>query len=258
MAFIADAIQPLVSIMFSNSPFMNGRPTGENLRWKIWENTDNSRCGTLYEHSMNEVDQIVDKYAEWLLTRDTIFLDNMDDTFDAFSGSFRDMISLNDDDRLIFSAFRQIFTHVRFKNVLEIRAADRQQKGSELSPAAFAIGLLTAQRTRDILLNEIISWSDKDRERLSRSANELSFDNLGPKGKSIGFWLEFLSQLALDGLDERADYFEIQNERPFLESELNHILSHGTATNRIIDEYNKSGQSLKSFIKEKYLDSYKS
>ena len=36
------------------------------------ENTDNSRCGILYEHSMNEVDQIVDKYAEWLLTRDTI------------------------------------------------------------------------------------------------------------------------------------------------------------------------------------------
>ena len=70
--------------------------------------------------------------------------------------------------------------------------------------------------------------------------------------------MEFLSQLALDGLDERADYFEIQNERPFLESELNQILSHGTATNRIIEEYNKSGQSLKSFIKEKYLDSYKS
>ena len=258
MAFIADAIQPLVSIIFSNSPFMNGGPTGENLRWKIWENTDNSRCGTLYEHSMNDVDQIVDKYAEWLLTRDTIFLDNLDDTFDAFNGNFGDMISLKDDDRLIFSAFRQIFTHVRFKNVLEIRAADRQQKGSELSPAAFAIGLLTAQRTRDILLNEIISWSDKDRERLSRSAKELSFDNLVPKGKSIRFCLEFLSQLALDGLDERADYFEIQNERPFLESELNHILSHGTATNRIIDEYNKSGQSLKSFIKEKYLDSYKS
>ena len=57
---------------------------------------------------------------------------------------------------------------------------------------------------------------------------------------------------------QKLNYFEIQNERPFLESELNHILSHGTATNRIIDEYNKSGQSLKSFIKEKYLDSYKS
>ena len=170
--------------------------------------------------------------------QNTIFLDNMDDTFDAFSGSFRDMISLKDDDRLIFSAFRQIFTHVRFKNVLEIRAADRQQKG-RTPPAAFAIGLLTAQKTRDILLNEIISWSDKDRERLYRSAKELSFDNLGPKGKSIDL-VEFLSQLALMVWMKGADYFEIQNERPFLESELNHILSRGTATNRIIDEYNKS------------------
>ena len=156
------------------------------------------------------------------------------------------MISLKDDDRLIFSAFRQIFTHVRFKNVLEIRAADRQQKGSELSPAAFAIGLLTAQRTRDILLNEIISWSDKDRERLSRSANELSFDNLGPKGKSIGFWLEFCLSLHWMVLMKGPIILKYKMKGLF-ESELNHILSHGTATNRIIDEYNKSGQSLKAF-----------
>ena len=48
----------------------------------------------------------------------------------------------------------------------------------------------------------------------------MSFSNLGPKGKTIGHWLEFLSQLALDGLDERSNYYQIQNERPFLEKSL--------------------------------------
>ena len=57
---------------------------------------------TLYEHFNEYTHQIVDKYAEWLLQRDTIFLDNMDDTFSAFDGNFGDMISLKDDNRLIF------------------------------------------------------------------------------------------------------------------------------------------------------------
>ena len=256
MAFVADAIQPLMSIMFSNSPFMNAKPTRENLRWKIWGNTDNSRCGSLYDHSINTPKNFVKKYAEWLLQRDVIFLDNMDGTFSAFDGNFGDMISLKDDNRLIFSAFRQIFTHVRFKNVLEVRASDRQQKGSELSPAAFAIALLTVKNTRDVLLNEVISWSEEEKKILSESAGEISFSNLGPKGKTIGHWLEFLSQLALDGLDERSNYYQIQNERPFLEKTLTDVLSKGTMTSRISHEFKKSGQSLKGFIKEKYLDSF--
>ena len=41
MAFVADAIQPLASILFSNAPFKEGQLAGhENLRWKIWNETD--------------------------------------------------------------------------------------------------------------------------------------------------------------------------------------------------------------------------
>ena len=77
MAFIADAIQPLVSIMFSNS-FYEWR-TGENLDGRYGK-IQITHVRYFIQHSMNDVDQIVDKYTEWLLTKDTIFLDNMDDT----------------------------------------------------------------------------------------------------------------------------------------------------------------------------------
>ena len=54
MAYVADAIQPLVSILLSNAPFIQGETVGtENLRWKIWNDTDSSRCGTLFEHDLS-------------------------------------------------------------------------------------------------------------------------------------------------------------------------------------------------------------
>ena len=48
MAYIADAIQPLLSILFSNAPFIKKQAVGNlNMRWKIWSNTDpqDSYCG---------------------------------------------------------------------------------------------------------------------------------------------------------------------------------------------------------------------
>ena len=45
------------------------------------------------------------------------------------------------------------------------------------------------------------------------------------------------------------NYYQIQNERPFLEKTLTDVLSKGTMTYRISHEFKKSGQSLKGFIK---------
>ena len=48
------------------------------------------------------------------------------------------------DDKIINSAIRQIFTHVRFKQgMLELRCTDRPPIGYEFAPVAFWVGLLT-------------------------------------------------------------------------------------------------------------------
>ena len=71
-------------------------------------------------------------------------------------------------------------------------------------PAAAAVlffGLLTAENTRQSLFEIINNWSKNDRIVLIDSANDISFENIGPEGKSIGQCLEILSGLALQWLD---------------------------------------------------------
>ena len=221
MAFVADAIQPLASILFSNAPFKGGELVKDsNLRWKIWSDTDKSRCQTLFDHNITTPNNLVDKYVEWLLSRRAIFIEEPSTVFNEFNDTLKNMINSKANEHLIQSAFRQIFTHVRFKNVLEVRACDRQQKGSEIIPAVFLAGLLTTEKTRENLLEEIMTWTDKDRLRLAKSAYSVNFSNDGPKNKSIGYWLEYLGQLSLDGLDERSKVFKIKNENPILDTKL--------------------------------------
>ena len=144
MAFIADAVQPLFSILFSNAPFMNRKPVKtNNLRWKIWENTDNSRCRSLFDHAIYNPKSMVNNYAKWIQNVPTIF-ENNNSSARQFSGSLGTMLMKhpNNLDQYILSALRQSFTHVRYKKVLEIRAADRPTKGHEICPPAFLAGLL--------------------------------------------------------------------------------------------------------------------
>ena len=99
-----------------------------------------------------------------------------------------------------------------------------------------------------------MSWTDDDRTRLSKSAQSVNFSNDGPKNKSVRYWLEYLCQLSLDGLDERSIKFNIESEKPLIDDKLEKLISNGTMTQQIQDEYKKSEQTLKSFIRENYLD----
>ena len=53
IAFIADCINPIASYLFANSPFKKLIPTGvQNVRQLIWQNTDQLRCGNLFDHEI--------------------------------------------------------------------------------------------------------------------------------------------------------------------------------------------------------------
>ena len=258
MAFLADAIQPLFSILFSNSPFMEGSPVGTaNVRWKIWEDTDPGRCGSLFDHGIFSPQKMIDEYAEWLPNVKAIFKYDKNGNAENFDGSMGDMI-LSEQKRTrdhIVSALHQSFTHVRFKNILEARASDRPPKGSEMAPAAFLTGLLTAPYARNKGLETVSRWSEKDRNKLIFSAHNLSFNQTGPENKPIGEWLEYFSKLALDGLDERAGFFKILNERPLAQPFLENVLNNGPITIQVQNEYDKKRLSLQGFLQDCCLDS---
>ena len=258
MAFLADIIQPLYSILFSNSPFMSGRPVNKrNMRWKIWADTDPRRCGSLFEHGINSAEKTTDQYVAWLPNIKTIFKYNKSGATEPFNGTLGKMI-LSEPSKMqphINSALHQSFTHVRFKTVLEVRAADRPPKDSELAPAAFLAGLLTAPKTRAEGIDVISRWSHDDRKQLVETAHNLSLNQLGPENKSIGDWLEFWAELSLKGLNEREKIFEIKNERPLVQSFLEDVLARGPKTTQTQNMFQKTNASLHDFLRQACLDS---
>ena len=155
----------------------------------------------------------------------------------------------------INSALHQSFMHVRFKTVLEVRAADRPPKGSELAPTAFLAGLLTAPKTRAVAVDVISRWSYDDRKKLIKTAHNLLLNQLGPENKSIGDWLEFWSELSLKGLNEREKIFGIKNERPLVQSFLEDVLARGPKTIQTQNMFQKTDASLHDFLRECCLDS---
>ena len=258
MAYIADAIQPFLSILFSNAPFIKKQAVGNaNMRWKIWSNTDPHRCGSLFQHNINSLDSMVDDYAKWINDLQVIFkYDSLKNAI-FFNGTMDDMISSNNTEKElhVLSALHQSFTNVRFKSVLEIRSSDRPPRGFELAPAAFIAGLLIDRENRQMILEMISDWTDYDHNELHQTANELSFLANGPNGKSIGDWLSLLSSLSLEGLDRRSVYYNIKNERPLLETFLNDILINGPMTIQVQEKYMNSGLPLDRFLFESDLDS---
>ncbi|SVE58022.1 uncharacterized protein METZ01_LOCUS510876, partial [marine metagenome] len=225
--------------------------------WKIWADTDPRRCGSLFEHGIDSAEKTIDQYVAWLPNIKTIFKYSESGVTDPFNGTLGEMI-LSEPSEMqpyINSALHQSFTHVRFKTVLEVRAADRPPKNFELAPAAFLAGLLTAPKTRAEGIDVISRWSYDDRKQLVETAHNLSLNQLGPEKKPIGDWLEFWAALALRGLNEREKIFGIKNERPLVQSFLEDVLVRGPKTIQMQSMFHKTDGSLHDFLRECCLDS---
>ena len=123
-------------------------------------------------------------------------------------------------------------------------------KNNEISPGVFISGILVSPTAREKMLKMILEWSDSDKFKLIESAFSLSYSNRGPKGKMIGYYIEEISEIALEGLDERSKLYNIENEKSILEDFLNNVISFGPKTIQLQNEFKKSGMSVESFVKE--------
>ena len=256
MAFIADCLEPFCAVLFANSPFMNSKPAGtENIRYRIWNDTDPVRCKNLLDHGMNSRKNLVEKYSEYLQNVPAIFILNPEGEFKKFNGPLGKWLSTQEKsgvlrDRDIQLALHQIFTHVRFKHILEVRGADRPPRGFELAPVAFWAGLLASENTKHEVLEIVKTWTIAERKHLNRSVSTINFDQTGPAGKTIRQWIETFSSLSIKGLNERADFFGIENESKFLEPFVNDVLLKGTKSMQAQTAYKASGVSIVDFLQQ--------
>ena len=256
MAFIADSLQPLFSLLFANSPFAENKLIKNNFRLKVWNNTDKKRCGNLMDHKINNFNRLLESYIEYILTVPTIFAFENTSKIKSYNSSLGDWLldqefKGNLSTEHILSALHQIFTHVRFKNVVEIRGGDRPPFGYEMAPAAFWAGLLTTEKIRTSVLDTVSSWTIKEKIKMNKDAEMLRLSASGPEGKTLFHWIEIISDYALKGLEERSLSFGFPSEKNLLEPFLEKALSKVWVF-RAQKAFKKKGKPLKSFLKEKY------
>lgn len=253
--FIADCISPFAAILFSNSPFKKCQPIGyDNIRYQIWEDTDPSRCGHFIDHNMDGINGLISKFARYILDVPVIFTTpDKQNVAGYFDGTVKEWLNNQNEknelsDENIKTALHQIFTHNRFKNVLEIRSADRPPHGYELAPAAFWIALLEKGKIRETLLETFTGWSDNERIAMNQVALSLDIKKDGPMKKSILKWLEWLTELVFDGLENRAVRLNIPSEKSYFEPFINNVLSNGILTLQIQENFAKQNKTVKDFV----------
>lgn len=139
-------LQPIVTAMFANSPFLEGARAPEiSRRAQVWLNMDPDRSGLLPFAWSGRVGYL--DYVEWALDvpmfivkRGTEVIDNTSQTFRTFmkEGVGGHRATLADWDMHL----NTLFPEVRLKRTLETRGADSQGRALVPSLAALFKGLL--------------------------------------------------------------------------------------------------------------------
>lgn len=164
------ALQPLVTALFANSPFVEGKPSGYlSYRSHIWTDTDPQRCGQLdfvFDESMG-----FERYVDYMLDVPMYFVYRNGHHIDAAGQSFRDFLNgklpaypghlptLQDWEDHLTTAFPE----VRLKQFLEMRGADGGPWRRICALPAFWVGLLYHQPSLDAAWDLVKHWQPADR-----------------------------------------------------------------------------------------------
>ena len=218
MVFVADCLHPVAAYLFANSPYKKGEGNKNvNMRNVIWHHTDKARCRNLFYHDIISSNRLLDKYIDFVLNVPAIFEIGKRNTIRSSNKKIADLISRDATEESLFQNqvfyfFRQIFTNVRIKNVVEIRGSDRPPRGFEIAPVAFWSGLLTDKKTRNAIYDICSKWTVDDRDKFDICSMGFDKKKLGPEGKTYFSWVEQIGELSLQGLINRKlgeeKYFE--------------------------------------------------
>ena len=176
------ALQPVMTALFANSPFTEGKPNGMlSARSEIWRHTDTDRTGMLpfaFEAGMG-----FERYADFALDVPMYFVKRGDVYHDVSGASFRDLmdgrLAALPGERATISDWANhlstIFPEVRLKRYLEMRGADVGPPARIVAQSALMVGLYYDSAALDGALQLIGGWSAQARQSLRDEAPRLGF-----------------------------------------------------------------------------------
>jgi glutamate--cysteine ligase len=239
------ALQPIVTALFANSPFVEGKPTGYlSNRAKTWTDTDPARTGMLnfvFEDGFG-----FETYARYALDVPMYFVKRNGTYIDAAGQSFRDFINgdlpaapgvradLHDWEEHLAT----IFPEVRLKTFLEMRGADTGPPERLCGLAALWIGLLYDDAATAAAWDLCKDWNQDERERLRVDAPWIGLRAQVGRRSARDIAVDMLA-IAREGLKRRARIgAALTDERGYL-AELEDIADSGiTPAERWLEHYN--------------------
>ena len=205
---IALRLSPLVTALFANSPFKEGRDAGDqSVRARVWLDVDPDRSGLL-PFAAREGELGYADYIEWALDAPMFMLRRGDQVVHNTGQTFRDYMAHGfEGERATFGDWEThlntLFPEVRLKRTLEVRGAD--SLSTEMSCALPALwkgvlyepGALDAAEafSREIDIDELLAV----REDIAHRA-------LGAQlgGRLVAEWARELLAISRAGLEKLA------------------------------------------------------
>ena len=206
---VALALQPVATAFFANSPFFDGRPTGElSNRSRFWRDLDPDRTGMLpfvFEDGFG-----FEAWTEYALDVPMYFVYRDGRYLDALGQSFRDFMNgrlpaLPGEIPLVSDwadHLTTIFPESRIKRFIEMRGADGGPWRRLCALPAYWVGLLYSQTSLDAAWDLVQGWDADTREGLRVAAARH-----GLRGECNGVKLLGIARESLDiaesGLKDR-------------------------------------------------------
>ena len=239
------ALQPIVTALFANSPFIEGQPSGFlSARANVWTDTDPDRTGLLdfvFEDGFG-----FETYAAWALDvpmyfakREGRYIDLSGRSFRAFAaGELKDMPGERATLKDWADHTTTLFPEVRLKTYLEMRGADDGPLPRLSALPALWAGVLYDDAALHAAWDLCKDWS-----RAERHALRADTARIGLKAQVAGRTVQAVAQdmlaIAREGLRRRAREREgLIDETSYL-APLDEIAETGiTPAERLLELYN--------------------
>ncbi len=233
---VALALQPIVTAIFANSPFAEGKPNGYlSYRSRIWLDTDADRSGMLpfaFEDSMG-----FERYVEYALDVPMYFI-YRDGVYNDVSGlSFRDFLKgelkgfVGEKPTVAdwTDHLTTLFPEARVKKIIEMRGADSVAWRGLCALPAIWVGLLYDKQTLDKTYDLIADWTESERQNLRNEVPKHALNTPFRDGKVLDVARAIVA-LSKEGLKrrQRLDRFG-EDETHFLNS-IETIVEDGVTT----------------------------
>ena len=177
---LALAVQPMITALFANSPFTDGKPNGFlSMRSQIWTDTDPARTGMLpfvFAPGMG-----FESYVDYALDVPLYFVKRGDVYHDVAGASFRDLLEGRLADLPGVHAtlsdwanhLSTLFPEVRLKRYMEMRGADVGPPSHIVALAALCAGLFYDSQASEAAWDLVKDFSAEERQSFRDQAPKL-------------------------------------------------------------------------------------